>query len=182
MNILEVRAIRDKTNGFTLVETLVAISILLVTIVGPITLVTTSLFTSLVARDQLVASYLAQDAMEYVRFVRDTNFLSGQPWLNNGLADCVNVCEIDTTQSLGSAFFCTGTGCGNPLRFDPATGFYGYNASSDWDDTVFSRQVTLIPVNSDEYIVDVTVSWTTRTRDREFTMRDHIYDWRESDS
>ena len=59
--------------GFTLVETLVAISILMIAIVGPMTIAQNGLSSSIYAREQFIAQFLAQDALEYVRNVRDNN-------------------------------------------------------------------------------------------------------------
>lgn len=59
----------------TLVETLVAISILAVAIVAPMTLTMQSLSAAYYARDQVIASNLAQEAIEAVRAVRDHNIL-----------------------------------------------------------------------------------------------------------
>ncbi len=74
--------------GFTLIETLVAVMILATAIAGPLTLASRALNTSLIAKDQITAYYLAQDAIEYVRYARDTNRLQGGDWLSGaGAAD-----------------------------------------------------------------------------------------------
>ncbi len=66
--------------GFTLVETLVAISVLVVVIVGPMTLAAKGLQNAYHAREQLAATYLAQEGFEIVRAVRDSYTLdSGGP-------------------------------------------------------------------------------------------------------
>ena len=165
---------KNKTaGGFTLIETLIAITILIAAITGPLTLATRSLFASFVARDQLVASFLGQDAIEYVRFKRDSNFRSGDSWLSGDLASCISPssCQVDSVSD--NITTCNG-GCDNLLR-DP-NGFYGY---SNGDPTVFNRRVTLIPVsgNIDEYIVEVIINWDTGVFDRSHTVKEHIYNW-----
>jgi hypothetical protein len=63
-----------KTNnkiGLTLVETLVAISILTIAVIGPLGIIAQALHTSYYTRDQMTAHYLAQEAVEYVRNLRD---------------------------------------------------------------------------------------------------------------
>ena len=62
--------------GFTLVETLVAISIITIAIVGPLLTASRTLVAAYTARDQLTASYLASEASEYVRFMRDSMYLA----------------------------------------------------------------------------------------------------------
>lgn len=57
--------------GFSLVETLVAISILLIVIVGPINLVVNSARSTSFANDQVLAFFLAQEGVEIVQAARD---------------------------------------------------------------------------------------------------------------
>ncbi|HEY4502421.1 MAG TPA: prepilin-type N-terminal cleavage/methylation domain-containing protein [Candidatus Paceibacterota bacterium] len=164
---------RQTARGFTLIETLIAIVILIAAITGPLTLATKSLFASFVARDQLVASFLAQDAVEYVRFKRDSNFRSGDDWLSGDLALCISPssCEVDSVADTVTA---CDSECTNLLRNEQ--GFYGYTSG---DVTMFNRSVTLIPVvgNSEEYIVDVILSWKTGIFTRSHTTKEHIYNW-----
>ncbi|HEY0220976.1 MAG TPA: prepilin-type N-terminal cleavage/methylation domain-containing protein, partial [Candidatus Paceibacterota bacterium] len=67
--------------GFTLVESLVAISILSLSILSTFTVVSSSLKSSSLAKEQVIAFYLAQEAMEYIKNVRDNNALAS---LNGG--------------------------------------------------------------------------------------------------
>lgn len=62
--------------GFTLVETLVAISILLVVIVGPMTIASKGMQSAYFAGDQTTAIYLAQEAIEYIQRLRDNEALA----------------------------------------------------------------------------------------------------------
>src|SRR5262245_61790697 len=61
--------------GMTLIETLVAVSILSVAIVAPMALTMQSLSSAYYARDQVVAFNLAHEAIESVRAIRDGNIL-----------------------------------------------------------------------------------------------------------
>lgn len=66
--------------GFTLVETLVAILLLLGTIV-PITYIVSGLIlTSRSQHREITAQYLLQDAVEYIRNNRDSALNTGTPW------------------------------------------------------------------------------------------------------
>ncbi len=62
--------------GMTLVETLVAISILAMSIVAPMSLTMQSLSAAYYSRDQVIAANLAQEAIEAVRARRDANILT----------------------------------------------------------------------------------------------------------
>ena len=64
-----------KNSGFTLIETLVAISLLSVSIVAPMALASQSLAAAYYARDQITAYHLAQEAIEAMRSIRDRQIL-----------------------------------------------------------------------------------------------------------
>lgn len=181
----------NKTGGFTLVETLVAISIVSIVVIGTFTAVQQSLSTSMFARDQVAAFYLVEDAMEYIRNVRDTNSiysLQSTPygttvnWLN-GLAatptdNCYfgKVCGIDSY--LKTTFTCTGSGgytC-PPLNQNINNGIYGYTNSSGWTTTRFIRYIQFIQVNSHEVDVYVSVGWTSGGVNKLITVRQSLFD------
>jgi Tfp pilus assembly protein PilV len=120
---LSTRGFRLSTSsGFTLVETLVAITILMIAIAGPLTVAEKSLSASIYARDQLMASYLAQDGMEYMRNIVDNNELNiganssldiGDYWIKSGGIDletgCTSsgLCMIDTINNKITQSSCT---------------------------------------------------------------------------
>lgn len=62
--------------GFTILETLVAISILLLALTAPLVIVSQALRSSYFSRDQITAYYLAQEAIEYLRNKRDNQGLT----------------------------------------------------------------------------------------------------------
>jgi len=62
--------------GFTLIETLVAITILTLAISGPLFTANRAIVAAENARDQLTALYLAQEGVEYVRMMRDNSYLA----------------------------------------------------------------------------------------------------------
>ena len=67
------KTISQKIRGFSLIETLIAVTILMIAITGPLALVQAGLFSSNHERNQITATYLAQEALEYIRSVRDSN-------------------------------------------------------------------------------------------------------------
>lgn len=92
----------DTKKGLTLIETLVAIGILSLSIAGPLALSARGLVFAKFARDQITAFYLAQEAVEVVRNIRDENMRNGADWLRGldgkaGFNDCVkpNKCMVD---------------------------------------------------------------------------------------
>lgn len=87
-------------SGFTILETLVAVTILMLAIVGPLTVSQKSLVASTYAKDQIIAAYLAQDAMEFLKNARDTQVSAGlfSNWVStySSLCTIANPCSIDT--------------------------------------------------------------------------------------
>ena len=87
--------IKNKSRGLTLMETLVAIGILSVAISGPLMLSARGLIFAKYAKDQIIAFYLAQEAVEIVRNIRDGNLKAGGNWLD-GLEQCIDHdCLVD---------------------------------------------------------------------------------------
>lgn len=162
---------KNSERGFTLIETFVAITILLVAIGSPLTLAYRGFSSSNVARDQVSAFYLAQDAVETVRNIRDQNGLNGQPWLTN-LSACVGqTCLVDARNN--SATVCGAT-C-EPIRYDSVSHFYGYESS--WSPSPFTRTVELTSLNENEAKLSVIVSWQSGSITRSFTVREHMHNW-----
>lgn len=73
-------------NGFTLVETILAISILSVVIVTAGSLATSSIRIGGQNLHQFTAFHLAEEGIEVVRHLRDSNWLQNRPWAY-GLGD-----------------------------------------------------------------------------------------------
>lgn len=172
-----------RARGFTLIETLVAVLLLSLSIAGPLTLASKGLSAALIARDQMIAFYLAQDAVEYVRFVRDSNKLAGQPWLTN-LNACTgaNGCTVDPSSGTVSA--CSGA-CSLINKYSDGTGraYFTYSSSPNTSVTPqqFRRTVTLAPpsagVTTEEVLV-VSVSWRAQSGvTRTISVRENILDW-----
>jgi len=145
--------------GFSLVEALVAIAILMSVVSGVMLLVDQSIRSGESITDRLAASYLAADAIEYLRYSRDTYWLSDQGSFSNWLADkglssCSN-CKVDTRP--GAAGF----GASGSLRYDTASSTYGYGSGSGWEDSKYTRGINTISSGPDEATFAVTVSWPT---------------------
>lgn len=169
--------------GFTLIETLVAISILTAAIAGPLVMSIKNIGTANTSQDQLIAFYLGQEVIEYVRNIRDTNLIGKNlDWLD-GLGACVSnggsvSCKIEVASYFDNVAACQSV-C-PPLKF--SDGIYGYLSGGD---SSFTRTVQIInPVdgNADEAQVDVTMTWKSKygkVKSKTMKLQDHIFNWRE---
>ncbi len=177
--------------GFTLVETMVAISLLTVAIVAPMLLTIQSLSSAYYSRDQITAFYLAQEAIEEVHQIRDGQILQIAETADSSSINIFGPIPldrnfvIDARKSDPAQAICE---CGNPacplkpngscpyLQTDGT--LYGY--SSGWTDTTFTRTVraSFVGANPDELRVQVTVSWQTGAyQERTFTISEDLYRW-----
>lgn len=179
---------RPKARGFTLIETLIAVMILAVTISGPLSIAARSLNNSLVAKEQIVAFFLAQDGVEYVRYVRDTNTLKSGDWITGvggtgtvDLTPCLdaNGCQVDTTSNTPYDIPTVCSATCDRLYYDSVNMRYTYTTSgSGITKTVFTRKIALTNINSHEYKLTVTVSWQDLgNTTRQVTVNENIFAW-----
>ena len=167
--IFDVTPVLDK-RGFTLVESLVAITIVLISIVGPLTIISKTLSFARFARDEITAFYLAQDAVEFVRNTRDNNVIAGDDWLA-GLSACVGGnCSVD---SAAGAIVSCGASC-DPLKLS-SSGVYGY---TNGENTPFVREVLIAEVSlGREATIDVLIKWNQGIFERNFSVREYMFNW-----
>lgn len=72
-----------KKSAFTLIETLIAMTILAIVLVAGARLVSSLFTVDQSNRQRFTATYLAQACLEEVRNTRDTNWLQNQYWLQD---------------------------------------------------------------------------------------------------
>jgi len=169
---------KKQKKGFTLVETLIAITILMMAVVEPMALTAQSLKTAYYSRDQITASHLAQEAIEAVRSVRDGQILTialTSPSNPVDIFGSIPVDQdfiIDTTNNAMTP--CIGS-C-PPLQTNGT--LYAYNAG--WVNTGFTRVVhaSYVPGSTDEILLKVTVTWRTSSYPmRTITIYENLYRW-----
>ena len=180
-----------KRLGFTLVETLVAISILTMSILGTFTAVQSGLATSSFAKDQVTAFYLIQEAMEYVRNIRDDNGLtnlyalefggSQVHWLH-GMSSVPSdpcyfgrTCVIDSPTKTMTT--CPGGFGTCPfLRQNSTSKLYGHSTFAGWQETKFRREIQFEQVTNEEIVVNVRISWNSGPFGKTITVRQSLFD------
>lgn len=79
----------SRHKGLTIIETLVAVTILMIAIAGPLVVASKGLFSATISKNQLIASYLGSESMEAVKNIRDNNMdVDGETnWLNGSFGD-----------------------------------------------------------------------------------------------
>ncbi len=162
--------------GFTLIETMVAIAILTLSIVGPMIAANRAIVAAETARDQLSASYLGQEGIEFVRAVRDNQFLATYPantanawtnFLNSSLiTPCRSpgICSLGPMQSNGTLLLCTGSNCTPPF-------------SLVTNGTKFARTIQLVGMTGTDERVVSKVSWSFHSIPYSVTITDHLTPW-----
>ena len=160
--------------GFTLVETLVAIAVLMIAVAGPLVIANKALTSALYARDQSAASYLAQEEMEIIKNTRDNNLKGSTtplPWLNS-IDSCVNGNMCDLTHVNGFSSVTSGAGAdGYPLYL----GSNGYDHDpGSGTKTLFSRYFTLTQIDPNDYKIEVGVSWNEGTVPNKVTLHSEL--------
>lgn len=171
-------------SGFSLVETLVAITILLIVITGPLSISSQAAKSTSFSSEQVVAFFLAQEGLEIAQKGRDdrilrnfldsadTNFLD-EPWNDfknpSGFfqrcfapAGCGLEVNSDETGSLKTPQNC-GTISNCRLHLNPAGDRSRYtHAASGADSTLYTRVIKFEPVaGADQVRVVSEVTWRT---------------------
>lgn len=155
-----------KNTGFTLIETIVAIFLLTVGVTGAFSLMQKVTSFASVSSSQLTASYLAQEGIETVRNIRDTNYLKSEVW-DNGIA-----VATDFKLDYRSLIFPDAT-CGDYLQHN---GTY-YVCSTDLN-SKFQRQISITKPSADKMVVSVQVSWSERGVPHQVLAQTELRDWR----
>lgn len=154
--------------GFTLVETLVAISLLVVGVMAPMAIAAKGLQSAFYAKEHLTAVYLAQESIELLRMKRDDYSLAHTGSSTDNWSGTVNAaCFLSTGCDIGARTFayrnCATAANGCTLRYDDnaITGnlraMYQYTSGSL---SPFTRTMVLESINGGKEIkATVTVSW-----------------------
>jgi Tfp pilus assembly protein PilV len=167
--------------SFTLVETMVAVSIVTIAITGPLYQASKAYTNSVAARDQLVAIQLAQEGAEHIIAMRDDNYLytlanpaAPHTWLY-GMSSCQSpsFCTVDLNQS---APFDIGTQL-TPLYLN-SNYLFTQQQALDSSKTIFSRKVQIITVAANREVqVNVTVTWRNKQGSHTTTVVDYVTNW-----
>lgn len=187
--------------GYTLIETVVALSILTFALVGPVSLILTSLNKVYFSKNKLIAANLAQEGIELIRTIRENNVICevrgtpGGRWDSdydgtgnlkgtNRTADATAFETVPCVSGVTVKNPILGGSCStNNLKLSSG-GTYGYDAGGS--NTIFSRCISIDNPAIDEgsiqknNMLDITstVTWTERGTNRQVELKDRLYNWK----
>ena len=151
--------------GFTLVETLVSLVLLSMAIIPALILSTRAVNIAYDVRDTLTASGLAQEGIEVVRAMRDTNWFNDLEF-DNGLTDGSYRVEWDSVSLLPLS--------GNPV-LNLNNGLYTYSGGNG---TIFSRALTITKINGGELRIVSKVNWADKGVTKNVQAEEHLFNWK----
>ena len=144
---------RGFRSWFTLVETLVAISIFTVSLLGIMSVLASGVSNTGYAKGKMAAAYLAQEGIEYVRNLRDT--------------DVIGYVDADGNSIGWSNYFANFTGTQTITLPNPP--FYL--------PTGFSRTVSKQKIDSNEVKIYSKVTWTQGSGPHTITFSENLFNW-----
>ncbi len=178
--------LHHKKAGFSLVETLFAIAILMIALVGPLTLSWSALSASNDQRNEVVGSYLAQESIEYIKNQRDVGVVQTpardfDAVLTGALSACAGGNPCDPEPITGAVVSCAATGCPIYRVTNTIDGSSWYtsngtlSASQTKIDSGFTRKTVITSGHAAERFVTVTVSWKNHAISRSMSISEVLY-------
>ncbi len=156
----------DARRGEVLMESLIAITIAVVGILGMFNLLSRSLSLTRVISDRYIAANLGQEGVEIVKNIIDTNILQNRPWnqgLQTGFYEVEHDSGLETDQSRN-------------LFYNPESGFYSYDKNGA--ETKFKRQIRVERIGAEEIKAEAIMKWTSRGGATfEEVFEDHFLNW-----
>jgi prepilin-type N-terminal cleavage/methylation domain-containing protein len=169
----------SKKSGFSLVETLVAITILLIVIIGPMTISSSAAKSTSFASEQVTAFFLAQEGAELMEKARNDLLLehfsgaNSDPWadftrtVNPGpYRQCytTNGCNLSISATangaLSSPASCSGQdSCKVHLDQENGSLRSKFTPGTTGTPTIYSRNIRLQQVSANEVSVTSIVTW-----------------------
>ena len=158
-----------KNSGFTILELIISIAILVFGVVGAFNAFSIINILTSDSMDKITATYLAQEGMEIVRNIRDSDWLnmdhcqytvgcptSSYTWVDGlYVANCGSGCQADyTTGAAVTGAYAMTPWSGDYLKED-ATGFYNY---TDGANTKFKRKIVINYVTDVDGVTDVNMT------------------------
>jgi len=163
--------------GFTLIELIISVFIITIALSGAFGILQRIITSTYLSSSKLIASYLAQEGIEIVRNIRDTNWLKEAADWKTGINECSfsigKFCEGDYDQEDTLTIWPEGT-VPRLLKIDNQ-GFYNYDSGKN---TKFKRKIYVDDIPGIEGVkVRVLVQWQDYGRSYEVPAQEYLYNW-----
>ncbi|MEK7506153.1 MAG: hypothetical protein AAB572_00940 [Patescibacteria group bacterium] len=161
--------------GQVLIESVVAMSLIVIGLLGILTLLSNSIAFNRNAANKLTATYLAAEGIEVMKSIADENYTQRKPWgavLSNGNYEA-------TYDSSNSSLISVTSFSSNPLIFHSGTGIYDYISGSGSVSTIFKRTIKIVnSTDNKEITINSIVQWADKNEAKEVNLEDHFFNWR----
>ncbi len=172
---------KKNKSAFSLLETVVVLFIVSIGLVSILSVTVDSMRAQNLNKNSLVAYHLAEEGLELVKNVRDTNFIQnttstpvawnhyieGESGANKYRVDYATF-EPTVIPDITEAKLQLSTGA-NP-------GFYLHSTSSP--DSIFSRMITIDPINASSSALTSLVEWVDQGQTYQVELNSILYGWK----
>ncbi len=156
--------------AFSLIEMMTVILVVAIGLVGTTQLIAQSLDAQMINKGGIVAYQLAQEGIEIVRQMRDTNWLQGSDWRDD-LEDGIYCTDYRSPLELKPA-----TGLADcPLHLDP--GYYVPEIATASNYSGYRRIVEISTHDENSFSIKATVTWNNRGRIINYEAETLLYNW-----
>lgn len=160
--------------GYSLVEVLVAITVLLIALVGPLTIAYSGLKRSNFAKEQTASIFMAQEGTEAIVKLREDSALAASSYANlsevwSNLNTIKNRCPIggatycgvtlgdDGAVTAASVYQCSGSNC--LMKYSSTARVpYKQGGAVSGDNTIYTRKMQIDVIDAYAHVIS-TVSW-----------------------
>lgn len=156
--------------GFSIIEIIIILFIIAIGLLGLLSLIIQNIQSQGYNQRNFVAYQLAQEGIELIRMVRDTNWLQGESF-NEGLMDGEYVMGYldDLPQPAGE-------NASDLILRQEQDGFYQHGGVAP--SSGFSRKIILLRENANTLSVLVQITWQDKGRNAFYDLETELYDWK----
>lgn len=158
------------TKGFTLIEVITVLFVVSLGLVGVLTLIVQNIQSQRFNHQNIIAYQLAQEGIELVREVRDSNWLTGANWDENLAAGTY---YMDYSDSVPVT-----TNGGPQVLYLNADNLYTHASSTAVATSSFNRLITLVDHSTSSKQVISKVTWSDKNKSFSYVLDTLLYDWR----